>query len=142
MKKILFACVLLFNAGIAYGDDDCPSAADAAESQNQNAYKHCDYSKTGLNGVLHKAFSSATDETKEDKNTLSKDVTEKNQSPVDKTQLMSVSEFSSAQQLPSVKFVLLEKLSLECTKGFVVEGERYLPTSNKAMKLELIYRCL
>ena len=57
MKNILTLCALLILANIAYADEDeCPAAVDAAEAQNQNLYKNCDYTQTGLNGVLHKAF--------------------------------------------------------------------------------------
>lgn len=148
MKKHIVVCVLLFFTSCAFAkDDDCPAAVDAAEAQNPNAYKDCDYSKTGLNGALHKAFAKSKESDDSGKETpikesANKEIAEKSSSPLEKTKLITASEFSSPQQLQSLKFALLEKVALECTKGFVVEGERYLPTSTKATKLELIYHCL
>ena len=148
MKKHLVICALLFFTNFAFAkDDDCPSAVDAAEAQNPNAYKDCDYSKTGLNGALHKAFAKSKesdDSSKEApiKESTNKEIAEKSSLPVDKAKLIAASEFSSSQQLQTLKFALLEKVALECTNGFVVEAERYLPTSTKATKLELIYHCL
>lgn len=152
MKKHLVVCALLFCTNFAFAkDDDCPSAVDAAEAQNPNAYKDCDYSKTGLNGALHRVFAKSKeseDASKEApvKEPANKELAEKSSQPTataaEKTKLITASEFSSAQQLQTLKFALLEKVALECTKGFVVEGERYLPTSTKATKLELIYHCL
>lgn len=150
MKKHLVICVLLFFTSFAFAkDDDCPSAADAAEAQNPNAYKDCDYSQTGLNGVLHRALSKkkesseelddVPDETAVSSNNVSKEAKQK---AVDKTLLLDRSEFKTAQQLQALKFNLLNAAATKCPKGFVVEGERYLPSSDKAMKLELIYHCL
>jgi hypothetical protein len=147
MKKIaVFA--LIFFAGFAFAkEDDCPSAVEAAEAQNPNAYKDCDYSKTGLNGALHKVFAKSKDSGDGNKENSaeespSKNIAEKSSLPLEKTKLIAANEFSSPQQLQSLKFALLEKVALECTKGFVVEGERYLPASAKTTKLELIYHCL
>ena len=153
MKKILLICTLIFFTNFTFAkDEDCPSAADAAEAQNPNAYKDCDYSKTGLNGALHKVFAKSKDDDENNKDSSvkepvkndssGKDVSEKSSLLVEKAKLITASEFSSPQQLQTLKFALLEKVALECTKGFVVEGERYLPTSSKATKLELIYHCL
>jgi hypothetical protein len=154
MKNHLMMCVLIFFTSFAFAkEDDCPSAVDAAEAQNPNAYKDCDYSKTGLNGALHKVFAKSKESDDGTKEAVikesankdlkeAKDVTEKSALPVEKAKLIAVSEFSSPQQLQALKFALLEKTALECTKGFVVEGERYLPAPPKATKLELIYHCL
>ena len=149
MKKILTTFMLLLLAHTAYADEDeCPAAVDVAESQNHNLYKNCDYSDKGLNGVLHRALAGKKNEVSEDekpqetKSTNAQPV-EKNQKVAEKSETQKTGEFNSAQQLQLVKFSLLEKLALECTKGFVVEGERYLPIINsKAMKLEFIYHCL
>lgn len=149
MKKIITICMLLLTTHFVYAaEDECPPAAEMAEAQNHNAYKNCDYSDKGLNGVLHRALAKkgesgeVTKEEKEAKNESTKAV-EKAQKNSDKTVSLKDDEFASPQQLQSVKFVLLERLASECTKGFVVEGERYLPVTNsKAMKLQLIYHCL
>lgn len=139
---------LLFASHFVYAaEDECPAAVDAAEAQNPNAFKHCDYSKTGLNGVLHRALSKkseANEETKDDvaKDDSTKASAKKNQKS-DKSETLKEDEFSSAQQLSAVRYVLVEKLATQCAKGFVVEGERYLPVAgSKAMKLELIHHCL
>jgi len=149
MKKILTICALLVLSQLSHADEEeCPAAVDAAEAQNQNLYKNCDYSEKGLNGVLHRAFSGKKNEADEDikeqgdiRNGSAKPVVEKK--VVSKTELLKEGEIASAAQLPMIKFAALEKLALECTNGFVVEGERYLPVKNsKALKLELIYHCL
>lgn len=147
MKKTLAISAILLVTHFAYAaEDECPAAVDVAEAQNPNAYKNCDYSKTGLNGVLHRALAGKDESGEEEK--ISKDGSgkvsgEKKQKTIEKVEVLKNGEFNSAQQLQSVKFALLENLTLECAKGFVVEGERYLPTINsKAMKLELIYHCL
>ena len=150
MRNILAIFMLLLLAHGAYAEEDeCPAAVDAAEAQDHNRYKNCDYSDKGLNGVLHRALAGKKNETGEDekpqetKSTKAQALVEKNQKPAEKNEVQKNGEFSSAQQLHVVKFSLLEKLALECTKGFVVEGERYLPVINsKSMKLELIYHCL
>lgn len=150
MKKILTTFVLLFLAHSIYAaEEECPAAVDAAESQNHNLYKNCDYSDKGLNGVLHRALAGKKKEANEDeqlqdtKAAEARPAAEKNQKIIDKNEVQKNGEFSSAQQLQQVKLSSLEKLAQECTKGFVVEGERYLPVINsKAMKLELIYHCL
>lgn len=146
MKNIFALCVLLTLANIAYADEDeCPAAVDVAEAQNQNLYKNCDYSQKGLNGVLHRALAGkkSDDNDNETDSESSKTPAEKNQKVASKTEPLKEGEFGSAQQLQSVKFLLLEKISLECPKGFVVESERYSPVpNNKTMKLELAHHCL
>jgi hypothetical protein len=143
MKKILTACLLVFTAFAYAKEDECPSAADAAEAQNPNLYKNCDYSKTGLNGVLHRALTDKPEGAEErKKDDVIKASNEKAQMVIEKSAQTGNGEFSSAQQLQSVKFSLLERVALECKKGFVVEGEKYLPAENKSLRLELIYHCL
>jgi len=137
--RLTLLIVLLFSCVGVMADEklECGSAVDAADRLSPAADEHCDYTQTGLNGVLHRALAKSSDagatNIKEgaDSNTV-----------LDKPKQNSVHEFSSPQQLQTLKFALLEKVALECPKGFVVEGERYLPTSSKATKLELIYHCL
>ena len=145
MKKLLMILTLLTAAQFSFAaDEECPSASEMAEAQNHNLYKNCDYSGKGLNGVLHRALSkkqdSGDDETLQD----SKPVVSK--SSLEKTpgnEIRKTLEVNSSIQLQQVKFNSLEKLAQECTKGFVVEGERYTPLPNSnGLKLELIYHCL
>ncbi len=150
MNKILTTFMLLVLAHCVYaGDEECPAAVDAAEAQNHNLYKNCDYSDKGLNGVLHRALAGKNKEANEDepsrdtKAVEPRPAADKSQKTTDKNEAQKTGEFASAQQLQLVKLNALENLAQECTKGFVVEGERYLPVINsKAMKLELIYHCL
>lgn len=140
MKKFLF-CFVLLQSVIACADDDCPSAVEAAEAQNPNAYKNCDYSKSGLNGVLHRALnenSSAPVEKITDEK-LSVKAESKIEAVKD---LLMNGEFTTALQLQTLRYALVQKAAAECVKGFVVEGERYLPRPSKATKFELIYHCL
>lgn len=142
-KSLLVSALLFFTGFVFAADDDCPAAVDAAEAQNHNLYKNCDYSKSGLNGILHRALSNKPESGDDVKDEPVKADTEKKQKTLDKPIVLTAGEFSSPQQLQSLKFALLEKTALECNKGFVVDGERYLPVINsKAMKLELIYHCL
>lgn len=148
MKNILITLAFVSVAQICFAaEEECPPAADAAEAQNHNLYKNCDYSNKGINGVLHRAMTKKkleSDETtppnkisdvKEDSNITS--VAEKNAGVQKKPGI------NSAQQLQQLRLASLEKLAQECVNGFVVEGERYLPRpDSNALKLELIYHCL
>ncbi|RZA06236.1 MAG: hypothetical protein EOO68_05320 [Moraxellaceae bacterium] len=104
------------------------------------------YQRDTVNILVLSKKGEAKDDEKEEVVAKSESVkasSEKNQKVATKTEALKEGEFISAQQLQSVKFALMEKLSLECARGFVVEGERYLPIINsKVMKLELIYHCL
>lgn len=142
-KGLLVIALLSFGGFVFAAEDDCPAAADAAEAQNHNLYKNCDYSKSGLNGILHRTLAGKAESGDDVKDESAKAESEKKQKLLDKPSALTNGEFSSPQQLQTVKFALLEKTALECSKGFIVEGERYLPVINsKTMKLELIYHCL
>lgn len=147
MIRLIGLLILTLMAQMSFAaEEECPPAAEMAEAQNHNRYKNCNYSNKGLNGVLHRALSkkkeTAEEESIQDAKPAEKTVQEKALKLAD-TELKKPDEFSSAAQLQLVKFNALEKVSRECTKGFVVEGERYLPVANtKSLKLELIYHCL
>jgi hypothetical protein len=137
--KVSLFCVMLLSSICVIADDkpECGPAVDAADRLAPASDMDCDYTKTGLNGVLHKAFSEMSTKA------------EQNQEAGDRKAVVAsvpadneAGEFSSPQQLNSLKFSLLNKATLECPKGFVLDGERYLPVIKKAMKLELIYHCL
>lgn len=144
LLKLTLVSVLLLSCAFVMANEkpECGLAVDAADRLSPDSDKDCDYTKTGLNGVLHKALSGKADATENSNDVTVKDSSEKNEPAAVGVTRPPKSEFSSQQQLQSVKFALLEKIVAECTKGFVVEGEKYLPTSSKAMKLELIYHCL
>lgn len=147
MNKLLGLFILIITAQMSFAaEEECPPAAEMAEAQNQNLYKNCDYSDKGLNGVLHRALGKKKDAVDEDIVQEKKPAAKTTQEKVTKVadvELKKPDEFSSAAQLEVVKFNALEKLSRECTKGFVIEGERYLPGANtNSLKLELVYRCL
>lgn len=55
---LLFVLTLGLGAWVK-ADEECVAAVDAAESMDVNQ-KQCDYSDTGLNGVLHRAFAKKT----------------------------------------------------------------------------------
>ncbi len=142
LLKLTLVSALLFSCAFVAANEkpECGSAVDAADRLSPDSDKDCDYTKTGLNGVLHRALSKSSDSA-----TTKNQVTEEINSSavaVDKPKQNTTNEFNSAQQLQSVKLLLLEKVVTECPKGFVVEGEKYVPTSSKVMKLELIYHCL
>lgn len=148
--KVFMACVLMLvcEGLMAAEKEECGPAVDEADKLAAGADAKCDYKNTGLNGVLHRAWSGKkkAEGSPEDAK-IAKEATEqpieKNTKAVEKANDLAPGEFRYPQQLPQVKFTLLEVLASECSKGFVVEGERYSPVKNsKVMKLELIYHCL
>ena len=148
MKKYLFVFVMLFSTAV-FADDECEAAVDAANRVNPNENKNCDYSNTGLNGVLHRAFNKKSEVNEDDssaKAVVAEKTVEAKESVVSEAAVKSLvqsAEFSSAQQLQTLRFGLIQQTARECARGFVVEGERYLSVAkSKAMKLELIYHCL
>lgn len=157
MKKYLLVFIILFSS-VAFAEDECEPAVDAANRVNPNENKNCDYTNTGLNGVLHRAFAKKSEKAAEEnpsaeaavagKAVTDKVATEKTEARdvLNETAVKSLAasaEFSSPQQLQNLRFALIQQTSRECVKGFVIEGERYLPIpKSKAMKLELIYHCL
>lgn len=166
IKKYLFCSAILLSINpicAAELQDGCEPAVDAADRLNSNTNKNCDYSNTGLNGVLHRALSKKNEagaETvieKEPSKALSKE--QGNKEPADKEKTVGMNsstissskkdlaytlkgEFSSAQQLASVRYELVRKATQECVKGFAIDGEHYLPVSAELMKLELSFHCL
>lgn len=154
-SKLVFCAVLLClcMGAAAVEKPECGSAVDAADRLAPDSDKDCDYTKTGLNGVLHKAFSG--------KKALNKDnadsVVETHQEELPKAalklskvapnRLIVTASFNSQQQWQTVKFSLLESAAQQCPAGFVVVSEQYLPAvvasaDAKAMTLGLTYQCL
>lgn len=141
--KLTLLSSLVLVCSMAYAEEkpECGSAVDAADRLAPDSDKHCDYTKTGLNGVLHKAFSGKKGEGEEAAESKIQEAKEK-KVDVKADKLTAKDEFNSPQQLQSVKFSLLEAAAAQCPKGFVLEAERYIPTATKAIKLELTYQCL
>jgi hypothetical protein len=141
--KLTFISSLALVCSLAFAEEkqECGSAVDAADRLAPDSDKHCDYTKTGLNGVIHKAFSSKKNASEDGAEPKAQDVKEKKLEVV-ADKLVVKGEFNSPQQLQAVKFSLLEAAAGQCAKGFVLDSERYLPTATKAMKLELTYQCL
>lgn len=149
MKKLLL--VLLFSTiapGVFAAEEECPPAAEMAEAQNHNLYKHCNYSDEGINGVLHRALAKKKVQAEEVSEAEMKTPKVRSDAVTNKQATspeapLQLGEFKTAAQLQSAKITLLENLSRECQKGFVVEGERYVPDAkSKNLRLELIYHCL
>ena len=138
MLRISVLMLLLFTQVIYANElpDDCEAAVDAADRLNADSNKHCDYSKTGLNGVLHKALANKKSAPEPTAN-LAADTLATASLPQVVTR-----EFDSAQQLSAVRYDAIQLASRECAAGFVVRGERYLPVAEKRLKLELSYQCL
>lgn len=135
-RLLLLSGLCLVCTGALAADEDCDAAVDAADRLTRNDDGHCDYTKTGLNGALHRALAKKSEVAQESGNINNEVLTSLPNAP----QLLA--EFNSAAQLQSLRFSLIQKAGQECPKGFVLESERYLPAANKAMKLELVYRCL
>lgn len=131
--------------------DECEAAVDAADRLNSDNSKHCDYSKTGLNGVLHKAFANKAAASEQGaKEAQSPKVTAPEQAakviadtaaPANLPRALA-REFDSAARLNTVRYELLQLASKECAAGFVLLDERYLPSADKRLTFVLNYRCL
>lgn len=142
LLKIIILSLLLLTSASVIADErpECGLAVDAADRLASADDKDCDYTKTGLNGVLHRALSGKTEPGDDGKDAITKESNDKNEPITDI--VAGKGEFSSAQQLNTLRFNLLGNAILECPKGFALDAERYLPISKKTMKLELIYHCL
>lgn len=147
MIKSIFVVLMSVYVSVALAEE-CEPAADAAARMADTS--NCDYTKTGLNGVLHKAFSNnaevSSSAKSSEKPAIEKAGTEKidikrDASAITK-EFTQTGEFNSPAQLQFVSFTLIEKAIHTCSNGFVIENERVLPVSNASMKLELVYRCL
>ena len=145
IKKILFCGFVLLSTSTVFAEelkDGCEPAVDAADRLQADADKHCDYSNTGLNGVLHRALNK-----KENLPMAAEPLVQKTaanavalDAPTPRFKLSA--EFNSAQQLVNQRYELLQKAAHECSKGFAVNSEHYLPVSAKSMTIELSYQCL
>ena len=138
-RKSLYLILVLAFTQAMYADalpDECEAAVDAADRLNADGNKGCDYSKTGLNGVLHKAFANKAAAPEQ----AAKGVADTAAS-TNLPRALAL-EFDSAARLNIVRYELLQLASKECTAGFVLLEERYLPSVDKHLKLELKYRCL
>jgi hypothetical protein len=140
MKKILLFSLLIAN--FTFAAEDCPPAAEVAEAQNPNAYKDCDYSEKGLNGVLHRALKKKTDAAEQTESSAKPVEAIVKEDQVVAKNFLAKGEFNSAQQLQNLRFGLIQKAADNCPKGFLLESEKYLPQADKSMKLELLYHCL
>ncbi len=137
----LSSLALVCSMAFAEEKPECGSAVDAADRLVPDSDKHCDYTKTGLNGVLHKALSGKKNTGEESAEPTAQDINEKKtHEATDK--LIAKGEFKSAQQLQVVKFSLIETAAVKCPKGFLLESEQYTPTAANTIKLALIYSCL
>ncbi|MES2674693.1 MAG: hypothetical protein V4660_10665 [Pseudomonadota bacterium] len=164
IKKLLFFVVIFCGSAVALAtglDDSCESAVDAADKLGSPISKECDYSNTGLNGVLHRAvakkekavvgksFSDDASASASSKNveisTGSAVVNTANNSATNNVaeSLLRVifAEFETMQQLASARYELIREASQDCSNGFVLERESYFPTRNKLLKLQLTYSC-
>lgn len=137
--KFLLILALFSSGASVYGDElpeACEAAVDAADRLNLDHDKKCDYSNTGLNGVLHKAFVSKEGSDRA-RSAAVASVAGKNILPQ-----AIAGEFDSAQQLNTLRYELLQQVARECAAGFTLENERYLPANGKSLRIELDYRCL
>ncbi|MES2823954.1 MAG: hypothetical protein V4732_10165 [Pseudomonadota bacterium] len=160
IKKHLFFVVILCSSASVLAadlDNDCESAVDTADKLGSPISKECDYSNTGLNGVLHRAVANK-EKAVVDKNSKDKVNAEVNNKSLQTTTdiapinsainnavkpLLRVlsAEFATVQQLVSARYDLIHRASQDCSSGFVLEKESYLPAENKLLKLQLTYSC-
>jgi hypothetical protein len=160
IKYLLLAVILCSSTSLlaAEVDDSCESAVDAADKLGSPINKECDYSNTGLNGVLHRAVVNKEKVVidKTSNNEVSVKASSKNMKtaadivPSDSAtnnvakplvRLISA-EFGTVQQLATARYELIRTASQDCPIGFILDKESYLPAKNKLLKLQLTYSCL
>lgn len=131
MKSLLG--ILLMVVSVASTADECEAAVDAAESMNVNARTDCNYEKSGLNRVVHQLFK------KEQQSSVAK--SSASGAPASTTASSMLVLMDSAEQLAESRHALLSVISQECTQGFRITDELYVPVDGK-LRLKLQYECL
>lgn len=130
MKKagyaLLFCCVVV-NGAVA---EECEPAVDVADSMNVNASSNCDYRESGLNRIVHGLF-------KKDQHSSSSESSVMHRGPA----VMVSPEVGDADGLAKARFTLLSAIGQECTQGFRIVDELYLPL-NGNLTIRLSYQCL
>lgn len=134
-----------------YAEDNCESAVDDADSMNVNR-KDCDYTKEGLNGVLHKAFNKGSEgavlETTAEKPVPAAQTESVLAAKKSNKSLVQAKHFSlsvEVDQWPSVALArtqLLPKAMEKCVKGFAIQGESYRSLAMGRIGLTLEFSCL
>ena len=119
--------------------DDCPAAVDAADSMNVNR-QGCDYSKEGLNSVLHRVFNKSEEGARLD----TAAAPEPRSSAVAEVgiDIQLRLRLADIGQAALGKNQLLAKALLACPQGFQVNSESYKPQAKQALELILDIRCL
>lgn len=151
MKLMLAIIISACCATQVYGDDNCESAVDAADSLNVNQ-KDCDYTDEGLNGVLHKAFKQGSEgailetsvENSAHATTQAAVIVgaQANNALVEPKILslhVEVDQWSSAA---SARTQLLPKAMEQCTKGFSIVRENYRPLAMGRIALSIEFSCV
>lgn len=115
---------------------DCPAAVDAADAMNVNR-QDCDYSKEGLNGVLHRVFKKSEEGARLD--TVAAPAPAATAEGIGMQLRLQLADISQAA---SGKHQLLAKALLACPQGFQVTSETYKPAAKPAVELSLDIRCL
>ncbi len=159
IELVLAIALMLSSAALVFAaepDNECEPAVDAADRLGSDINQNCDYSNTGLNGVLHRALANTEKSSVEKKDLadaklvpattsvavqLSSSVSADNRASVPAS-LLTSNSFSNSQQFATARFELILKIRDVCIKGFVVDSESYIPSETKSLKLALAYRCL
>ena len=131
-----------------YAEDNCESAVDDADSMNVNR-KDCDYTKEGLNGVLHKAFNKGSEgavlETSTDKSLASADkpaLKKAVKATSESAYLLLSVEVDQWANVPVARNQLLPKAMEKCERGFSVHNENYRPLPMGRIGLSIVFSCL
>lgn len=141
---------LLYLVPVAYADDECGAAVDAADSMNLNQ-KDCDYSEKGLNGILHKAFKKGSEgavlETTAENSADAKPTTANTVNPARKSMqtknMFSLSvEVDQWSSVALARTQLLPKAMEQCANGFSVVRENYQPLAMGRISLGIEFICL
>jgi len=115
---------------LAFAEEDCAAAVDAADTMNVNQ-KPCDYSDKGLNGVLHRAFK------KTDTQSTTSVVEEASSSAAT---FILKTETDQWAHTAAAKAQLLPQAFARCEHGFSVIAEDYRPLTMG--KIEVSLRCV
>ena len=137
LQKLLgLACfpVLLLMAGPNWAEQnssECAAAVDSADSLNPNQSAGCDYSKSGLNGWIHKNLRQQEPETKSPVRALAKS---------GKLNVIMLRDSAEVSELGKLRNKLILDGLAECAAGFTVLAEAYRPLE-KTVELELKLSC-
>lgn len=133
MKRFIAAALIGFSAVACFAEEECESAVDLADSMDVNTQHDCGQGKTGLNRLVHKMFNRDSAES-----AATSPVAD---AAAETGKSQTTSLVSNASELAAARYQLLLAIGKQCTGGFRLIGEQYLP-SEEGLRVKLLYECL